>query len=365
MILKPGDRVSFLNDTGGGIVTRIIDENLVHVTIEDGFEIPVLARELIKTGGEEMASEIARAHQQLLAKKDEIHVNDDLLPLYISHNNPQQRPNGLYMAFVPKNQDNPLTGPLEVILVNHTDYSALFSLFLNYAGNYNGSEYGIIEPSSQLNLGSIESTEIEKWANALWQNVFFVEGKGKPVAPFSGLINFRPVKLYREENYLFEGLLRKKAFFVEIARLSHLLSKPFLDEKVSPESIRALEEKISQPRKASMPETRQPKESFLDKHKIDDKIAEVDLHIGELVENFTNLDNADMLFIQLDYFKNCMKQADTEKIQKIIFIHGVGNGKLKTEIHNLLKEYDGIEFYDAPYARYGLGATEVNFYRNK
>ncbi len=40
MKFKEGDKVVFLNEKGGGIVTRVVDEEIVHVSIEDGFEIP-------------------------------------------------------------------------------------------------------------------------------------------------------------------------------------------------------------------------------------------------------------------------------------------------------------------------------------
>ena len=42
-----GDKVNFLNATGGGTVKRIIDTRMVEVTIEDGFDIPVLMSDLV------------------------------------------------------------------------------------------------------------------------------------------------------------------------------------------------------------------------------------------------------------------------------------------------------------------------------
>ncbi len=47
MAIKVGDKVKFLNDTGGGVVRKIIDSRLVSVAIEGGFEIPVQASELL------------------------------------------------------------------------------------------------------------------------------------------------------------------------------------------------------------------------------------------------------------------------------------------------------------------------------
>lgn len=357
MNFKPGDKVTFLNEKGGGIITRIGKDDIVYVTIEDGFEIPVMARELIKSGISE--------DTPLPARKSEVaeqETDEDMLPLYVSYNNPEQTPQGLYFCFVPDIQDSPLTGSLEVHLLNHTPYQSLFGLFLSHSGSYHGTEYGFLEPESRLHLATIGRSEIEKWANALWQSVFYQEGKCQPVPPFSGLISFKPIKLYKEESFQFESLLRKKVFLVEVCKLADLSQKEL--EKTSKENTILLKEKIresqaSAPAKPSRPQT------FLDKHKIDDKIAEVDLHIGELVENFHNLEKNDLLNIQLDYFRKCMRQAEKEKLSKIIFIHGIGNGKLKTEIHNILNKTQAIEFYDASYARYGMGATEVKFYRHK
>jgi hypothetical protein len=360
---KPGDRVSFLNEKGGGVVTKVIDENLVHVTIEDGFEIPVVATNLIKTGTAEMSENIQKAYQRIQAQQQEPEEDEDTLPLYISHNDPDQRPDGVYLGIVPEVQENPLTGSLELYLINHTVFEVLFSLFQNHSGNWHGTEYGFIPRESKMFLGTIGRSEIEKWANSLLQTVFFAEGKTDPLPPFAGLLNFKPVKIYKEESFQYETLLRSKAFFVEGCKVDELKKKPIFEEKISKESIMNLQEKMNINQRAESSPAVKP--SFLDKHKIDDKIAEVDLHIGELVDNFTNLEKNDLLNIQIDYFRKCLYQAQKEKLVKIIFIHGIGNGKLKTEIVNLLQKTEGIEFYDAPYARYGMGATEVHFYRNK
>ncbi len=45
--MKIGDRVRFLNETGGGIITEFMDKELVKVLTEDGFEFPVLKTEVI------------------------------------------------------------------------------------------------------------------------------------------------------------------------------------------------------------------------------------------------------------------------------------------------------------------------------
>jgi hypothetical protein len=360
---KIGDRVSFLNEKGGGIISKILDDGVVQVTIEDGFDIPVMITNLINTGSKEISDDIEKAFKRLHPQAEPEPVDEGITPLYLAHNNPDQRPDGIYFVMVPDIAETPLVGSLELFLVNHTGYHILFSIFESQGGGFLGTEYGFLEPESKLSIKSIGRSELEHWANALLQCVFFKDGKTTPVAPFSGLIEFKPIKLYKEESFRYESLFRDKAFFTEVCKLSDQLRKPLFEEIVSKESIRILQEKMQSNR--GLNKTGPTKSSMLDKHKIDDTIAEVDLHIGELVDNFTNLEKGDLLQIQLEYFDKCMTEAEKEKISKIIFIHGVGNGKLKTEIYHRLQIMGGVEFYDASYARYGMGATEVNFYRNK
>ncbi len=357
MKLKIGDKVLFLNEKGGGIVTKIVDEQIVHVAVEDGFEIPYAVSDLLKAGGGATDEDRSRIHPQ----RNFEDTDEEVSPLYAIPNKPDQLKEGVYLAMVPRDQENLLETPMDFFLLNHGAQQLLFSLYLNRSGSYHGEEFGFIEPYSKLRIKKVERTEIEDWANGLVQVVFFSEGKTTPLPPASATITFKPVKIYKEDSFSYENLLRKKAMIVELVTLENLsMKKP--REVENEENIKILQEKL----KGSAPERPVKKESksFLDKHKVDDKIAEVDLHIGELTEHFANLSNKDMLNIQMDYFKKCMEEAKKERLAKIIFIHGVGNGILKNEMLRFLRSSDGIDFYDAPYARYGMGATEVLFYRN-
>ena len=54
--------------------------------------------------------------------------------------------------------------------------------------------------------------------------------------------------------------------------------------------------------------------------------------------------------------------AQLNKLPSMIFIHGVGKGKLKAEIHELLKMKKGVNRFINQYSDfYGFGATEVFF----
>ena len=91
---------------------------------------------------------------------------------------------------------------------------------------------------------------------------------------------------------------------------------------------------------------------------------EVDLHIHQLVKSTRGLSNFDMLNLQLETAKRQLEFAMQKRIQKVVFIHGVGEGVLKEELHYLFGKYDNLEHYDADYQKYGLGATEVYIYQN-
>lgn len=100
-----------------------------------------------------------------------------------------------------------------------------------------------------------------------------------------------------------------------------------------------------------------PKERF-------QPIFEVDLHIHQLTNSIKGMTNHDMLTLQLETAKRKLEFAINKGIQKIVFIHGVGEGVLKLELDYLFKRYKNVKFYAANYQKYGLGATEVYIYKN-
>ncbi len=105
-----------------------------------------------------------------------------------------------------------------------------------------------------------------------------------------------------------------------------------------------------------------PKISSFKKEK-NEVILEVDLHINQLIKSTRGMDNFDMLTLQLNTAKSKIEFAISKRISKIIFIHGVGEGVLKSELHYLFGRYP-VRFYDASFKKYGLGATEVYVYQN-
>ncbi|WP_428225294.1 Smr/MutS family protein [Flavobacterium sp.] len=88
-------------------------------------------------------------------------------------------------------------------------------------------------------------------------------------------------------------------------------------------------------------------------------VLEVDLHIEKLVPSKKGMNNYDILNIQIETAQRQLDFAIKNRIQKVVLIHGVGEGVLKAELDFLLNRYSGISFQEASFQKYGFGATEI------
>jgi len=88
----------------------------------------------------------------------------------------------------------------------------------------------------------------------------------------------------------------------------------------------------------------------------------VDLHIEKLSNNWYHLNNFEILTIQLKEFDKWYDLALAHRQPSLIIIHGVGKGKLKDEIHEILKTKKEVKTFVNQYdGRFGYGATEIFF----
>lgn len=116
-----------------------------------------------------------------------------------------------------------------------------------------------------------------------------------------------------------------------------------------------LKDKEEQKKRSFVKEKRSRKDEF---------VLEVDLHIEKLVPSKRGMSNYDILTLQMETAKRQLDFAIKNRMPKVVFIHGVGEGVLKAELDFMLGRYDNISFQDANYQKYGLGATEVYIKQN-
>ncbi|HKK39511.1 MAG TPA: Smr/MutS family protein [Cryomorphaceae bacterium] len=91
---------------------------------------------------------------------------------------------------------------------------------------------------------------------------------------------------------------------------------------------------------------------------------EVDLHIHMVVDSTRNLSNHDMVIVQLNHFEKTLGEAKRRRLSKVVYIHGIGKGRLRNELRKRLKSMPNCDFEDADYSRYGFGATQVKLWYN-
>ena len=352
MKFKVGDKVKFLNESGGGVVSKVISSKLVNVAIEDGFDIPTLCSDLVKVEPKSKADEMFDEEFNVKIEKDNSEA-EKIETRTVTIGNFQEKGTnmpGVYLAFVPHDQQWMITGMLDIYLINHTGYDILFSLFLKSdKGIYSGIDYDGIGSASMLLLDTIDREDFEKWKEGIIQILFHKDKSSGILLPASSDFKIKSSKLDKGTNYIDSSFIDKRAFIITISELSSMQlvsgNKTEL-KKEQPETVqkKAKEVKI---------------EILIDKHKTAPKEAVVDLHIGELIENISELESKDMLQIQKDYFVKCLESAIENNFHKVTFIHGVGNGILKNTIIKILKDYEDIGNRSASLAKFGVGAIDV------
>jgi hypothetical protein len=352
MAIKIGDKVKFLNTTGGGIVSKLIDSRLVSVAIEGGFEIPVQASELlviepVDAGSRFFHEKFDVPEVQKSGIPEEGFVGEqDALPENVIR---LRRSEDIFMGFVPHDQKWLITGYLDVYLINNTSYDVLYNHFRkDDDGTWLGVDYGSLGSGTRLLMATIHRDEIPLWIDGCLQFLFYKEHCNTVPSPFHADFSITGRKFYTEQNYRDSLYFTGKGILVKIATIS---PDVYIKE-------------VSQERPVSSANEKVYTDDFILKHKTGDREAVVDLHIHELVDDPATFEKVEILEYQKNYFARCMESSLACGFLKVTFIHGVGNGVLKDVILDMLKKYGGIEVFDAPMQKYGVGAIEVRIPHN-
>jgi dsDNA-specific endonuclease/ATPase MutS2 len=145
-------------------------------------------------------------------------------------------------------------------------------------------------------------------------------------------------------------------FQFEANELMHYPTETDIEQAIYDLDIEAIKLEKSSTKRTVVPSVK-PKERDAPKF-------EVDLHIHNLTASTKHMSNYEMLNLQLDTARGQLEFAIRKRIPKIVFIHGVGEGVLKQELETLFGRYNNVQYYDADYKTYGLGATEVRVLQN-
>jgi hypothetical protein len=347
--MKIGDKVRYLNAVGGGIVKSFKNKDIVLVEEDDGFETPMLIREciVVESGGKPIttASKSSSLKPEPLPEPEKTQIVEYEIT---------ERPGGdrlnVYMAYLPLDLKNLGKSNYEAFLVNNSNYF----LFFNYMSRQNNAWISrhseIIEPNTRLFIEEFSKEQLNDLERICVQFVAFKKDK-----PF-GLKNAYSIEL-RIDGVKFYKLhsFRENDFFEDEALIYPLIVNDTAAREMLV-SASDLQEAMTQKAKADFPRYQQAPP----KKEKSDTVLEVDLHINQLLDSTKGLSNTDMMNVQLDTFRKTMEENKTKKGQKIVFIHGKGEGVLRNAILSELKaKYKNFPVQDASFREYGFGATMV------
>ena len=340
MNFKIGDKVRFLNEKGEGIVSKLINKTTVGVTIEDGFEIPYSVSALILLQ-DHITAEIAVNSEKNEVTSVQIKSNKQLK---------KQEPEGIYVAFSPEKINDILHSDINVWFINNTEYKLMFTYSLLQNGNFITLKTGSVKAFESLLIETIDRKELSDFSNFKIEILFFDEKEHQHQAPVSEIIKLKPIKLYKENAFTQNGFISESALIMTVTRLSDSFQDPAQQiSKADLSKILFQKQTYSTTAKKSKP------------HISNDPSAEmeINLHIEELLDNYKGMSNGEIIQVQLKHFQQALDKAINEHYRKLVVIHGVGNGRLKGEVRNILSSYNNLKHHDASYSKYGFGATEI------
>lgn len=311
MEFKLGEFVRFVDERMEGYVTRIISNDMIGVTGEDDFEIPVLTTKVTRVHGHKYAEAAEQFDTEAPAATSTFERK------------------GIFLAVVP---DPNKASVVHFHLVNDTSFQLLSTLVTDKAGVSKGEFAGSVHPQSAVEIYSSNLSDMSVWPSFTIRILYF----SKSSVEIPGALQYS--EKFRARDF---ADAKKK-----VARLNKEAWVFRMDEDdlvIDPEKI---------------------KESFFkpvaEKKVVEKPASEIDLHIEKLRDDYQFLSNTEILKIQMDHYKKALDAAIVHKLPSITFIHGIGNGTLKQEIHKTLGRNNHVKtFLDARKEKFGYGATEV------
>lgn len=360
-MIKIGDTVRFLSSKGGGKVVRI-EGNVAHVEEDDGFETPVLLKELVvvsSAGDAGMRKDIfggTGQHSQQKEQERQSKLVVSSVPEAPKAEPVIETPEGeklnVTLAYAAMEIKHLNTTSFEAYLVNDSNYFLYFTYLSRADGDQGWSTRfaGLVEPNMQVFLEELSADKIGQLDRICVQYVAFKRDKEfrlkAPVAIEYPMDTTKFFKLhcYRENTYFDEPVIA-----VDVVKNDAPQRPMAFDSSRMEDAMRQKRAADSRPL-ARPVQKKQPKEGPL----------VVDLHIDELLDNTRGMSNADILNYQIDEFRKVMDANLKNKGKKIVFIHGKGEGVLRQALMKELNyRYKGHDVQDASFREYGYGATQV------
>jgi hypothetical protein len=345
-----GDRVRMVRGTEEGIITRFLPNNQIEIEIEDGFQIPVRASEIAVVSQDEKKF-FGNAQELKTLQKDK-----DFVHKHISKNAQEAQivesiaTKGIYAGFLTINDQKSV-----LYLINNLDMDLAYSLAQEHNFDTNGLGVGVLKARQTLKIHEVNMPTMDNWGTYIFQFLYYRNTKFQIIPPFIKKIKFKQSAFFKNKKKL--PILEKDGCCFQ------------LDQDIIPDKSTHIPEINIDPEKLALAmqvpnieKEFEQKNVIIAPKIISTPPKEIDLHIETLTKDFAKMNSSEMLQLQMDTFEKFLENGYASGVESIIFIHGVGNGVLRQEIHKKLSKSTLIKFFkDARKEKFGYGATEVHF----
>lgn len=327
-------------------------KDIALVEDEDGFEIPMLVKECVviqtddyniplKTGKKQGALEVEEEPEEeekpITYRAPEIKGNDVL---------------NVYLAYVPQDVKAISATAFDAYLVNDSNYFIDY-LYLSAEGkSWTLRSRGTVAPNMKQHLEEFDKSALNGMEHVAVQLLAYKDDRTFLLKNAVSMeLRVDTVKFYKLHTFQQTDFFAEPALMYDVVRDDESVKQVF----VSADDIREALLQKTVPDQPKVPKMHQPK--------VKNDIVEVDLHIHELLDDTNGMSNSEMLNYQLDVFHKTLNEYKNKKGQRIVFIHGKGDGVLRRAILDELKrKYKNYSSQDASFREYGFGATMVTIH---
>jgi len=250
------------------------------------------------------------------------------------------------LAFTPVLPNDPVNGDLLMHIVNDSGYELLFQVLKQDDTGIRTIAKGNADPGFIEDLFLFNREGLNQLKKITVQLIFCGKFGMLQRSPIERHYKPDPVCFFTSGNYAANSYFDTKALLWDIINEQE-------PDAATVEKIHKLADLLSE--KEAPPENKAEKYAAREKP----KTIEVDLHINAILDDCKGLSNAEILDYQMQHFHKSLTDAMFEKAQKVVFIHGIGNGTLRDKVRESLKTQYHLNFQDASFQEFGFGATLV------
>lgn len=350
--LNIGDTVRFLNTTGGGKVKGFQNKQIAIIEDEYGFDVPVLISEcvVVESAGNEKLGMTATSEVEK-EPKNAGPITNSIVDEEVPEETTEGEKITTCIAFLPVDAKNMTTTSYESYFVNDSNYFLYYNYMSRENNAWRSRSNGLIEPNTKIFLEEFDKSRLNEIEKICAQFIAFKHQKPFGFKnPVSAELRIDTVKFYKLHAF------QENDYFDENA-LVYYITRNDIPERDMLINAGDLENALRE--KERIDNHRRPRIQKIEK-KDKNEIIEVDLHINQLLDSTAGMSNSDMLEYQLKKFNEVMTENLHHKNQKIVFIHGKGDGILKNALLKEIKtKYKRCVAQDASFQEYGFGATMV------